>query len=204
MKERYDELIKIINEADYNYHTLDNPTITDQEYDKYLRELFELEIANPSLRRDDSPTVRVGGKVLDSFKKVTHAIPMLSLSNVFNESEIIAFDSRIRKENINPSYVCELKIDGLSVSLHYEKGKLITAATRGDGVVGEDITENVKTIKTIPLTLPKEIDIEVPSYSKTCKEYTNNSLYLEINATDKNEKITTYKIPLKLNDTCAN
>ena len=123
MKERYDELIKIINEADYNYHTLDNPTITDQEYDKYLRELFELEIANPSLRRDDSPTVRVGGKVLDSFKKVTHAIPMLSLSNVFNESEIIAFDSRIRKENINPSYVCELKIDGLSVSLHYEKGK---------------------------------------------------------------------------------
>lgn len=161
MKERYDELIKIINEADYNYHTLDNPTITDQEYDKYLRELFELEIANPSLRRDDSPTVRVGGKVLDSFKKVTHAIPMLSLSNVFNESEIIAFDSRIRKENINPSYVCELKIDGLSVSLHYEKGKLITAATRGDGVVGEDITENVKTIKTIPLTLPKEIDIEV-------------------------------------------
>ena len=158
MKERYDELIKIINEADYNYHTLDNPTITDQEYDKYLRELFELEIANPSLRRDDSPTVRVGGKVLDSFKKVTHAIPMLSL---FNESEIIAFDSRIRKENINPSYVCELKIDGLSVSLHYEKGKLITAATRGDGVVGEDITENVKTIKTIPLTLPKEIDIEV-------------------------------------------
>ena len=85
MKERYDELIKIINEADYNYHTLDNPTITDQEYDKYLRELFELEIANPSLRRDDSPTVRVGGKVLDSFKKVTHAIPMLSLSNVFND-----------------------------------------------------------------------------------------------------------------------
>ena len=161
MLERYDELIRIISEADYNYHTLDKPTISDQEYDKYLRELFELEMAHPEIVREDSPTVRVGGKVLDEFKKVTHAIPMLSLSNVFNEEEIVAFDSRIRKENINPNYVCELKIDGLSVSLHYEKGKLIYAATRGDGVVGEDITENVKTIKTVPLTLPKDIDIEV-------------------------------------------
>ena len=161
MQDRYDELIKIINEADYNYHTLDKPTITDQEYDKYLRELFDIELAHPELVRDDSPTVRVGGKVLDEFKKVTHAIPMLSLSNVFNESEIIAFDNRIRKENIDPTYVCELKIDGLSVSLHYENGKLVSAATRGDGIIGEDITENVKTIKTVPLTLKKNIDIEV-------------------------------------------
>ena len=161
MLKRYEELIKIINEADYNYHTLDSPTITDQEYDKYLRELFEIEIAPPEIVRSDSPTVRVGGKVLDEFKKVTHTIPMLSLSNVFNEEEIINFDNRIKKEGINPNYVCELKIDGLSVSLHYEKGKLVSAATRGDGVVGEDITENVKTIKTVPLTLNKPIDIEV-------------------------------------------
>ena len=143
MEERYKELIEIINEADYNYHTLDKPTITDQEYDKYLRELFELEISHPELIRNDSPTVRVGGKVLDEFKKVTHNIPMLSLSNVFNESEIINFDNRIKKEEINPNYVCELKIDGLSVSLRYEKGNFISAATRGDGIVGEDITENI-------------------------------------------------------------
>ena len=161
LEKRYEELIKIINEADYNYHTLDNPTITDQEYDKYLRELYDLEAAHPELKRDDSPTTRAGGKILEGFGKVTHKIPMLSLSNVFNESEIIAFDSRIKKEGINPKYVCELKIDGLSVSLQYEKGKFVRAATRGDGVTGEDITENVKTIKTVPLTLNEEVDIEV-------------------------------------------
>lgn len=161
MQERYDELIKIINEADYNYHTLDNPTITDQEYDKYLRELYRIEEEYPELKREDSPSNRAGGQVLDEFKKVTHTIPMMSLSNVFNESEIVTFDSRIRKEGFTPKYVCELKIDGLSVSLRYEKGKLVTAATRGDGVTGEDITANAKTIKTIPLKLNKEIDIEV-------------------------------------------
>lgn len=161
MRKRYEELIKIINEADYNYHTLDKPTITDQEYDKYLRELYRIEEEHPELMREDSPSNRAGGKVLDEFQKVTHKIPMMSLSNVFNESEIMTFDSRIRKEGINPSYVCELKIDGLSVSLRYEKGKLVTAATRGDGTTGEDITNNVKTIKTVPLVLNKEIDIEV-------------------------------------------
>jgi len=161
MQERYIELIKIINEADYNYHTLDKPTITDQEYDKYLRELYRIEEDHPELIRDDSPSQRAGGQILDEFEKVKHKIPMMSLSNVFNESEIMDFDSRIRKEGINPSYVCELKIDGLSVSLRYEKGKLVTAATRGDGTTGEDITNNVKTIKTVPLTLNREIDIEV-------------------------------------------
>ena len=144
MQERYIELIKIINEADYNYHTLDKPTITDQEYDKYLRELYRIEEDYPELIRDDSPSKRAGGAILDVFEKVKHKIPMMSLSNVFNESEIMDFDSRIRKEGINPSYVCELKIDGLSVSLRYEKGKLVTAATRGDGTTGEDITNNVK------------------------------------------------------------
>ena len=161
IKDRIDELVKIINEADYNYHTLDNPTITDQEYDKYIRELFELESKYPEYISESSPTQRVGGKVLDSFNKITHKIPMMSLSNVFNEDEVRNFDEKIRKEGIVPEYVCELKIDGLSVSLIYEKGKLVSAATRGDGVVGEDITENVKTIKTIPLKINKEIDIEV-------------------------------------------
>lgn len=160
-KERIDELVEMLNEANYNYHVLDNPTITDQEFDKLLRELFILEEKYPELVRDDSPTHRVGGVILDEFKKVTHQIPMMSLGNVFNEDEIRLFDSRIKKEGINPSYVCELKIDGLSVSLHYEKGKLVTAATRGDGTVGEDITNNVKTIKTVPLTLKEPIDIEV-------------------------------------------
>lgn len=161
MKERIDELVDLLNEANYNYHVLDNPTITDQEFDKLLRELFILEEKYPELVREDSPTHRVGGAILEEFQKVTHKIPMMSLGNVFNEEEIRAFDSRIKKEGITPQYVCELKIDGLSVSLYYEKGKLITAATRGDGTVGEDITNNVKTIKTVPLTLKEPIDIEV-------------------------------------------
>ncbi len=159
--DRMNELIDIINEADYNYHTLDNPTITDQEYDSYLRELFEIEEAHPEWVREDSPTQHAGGKIIEGFEKVTHKIPMMSLSDVFSESELIAFDERIKKEGINPEYMCELKIDGLSVSLLYEKGKLVRAATRGDGVVGEDITHNVKTIKVIPLKLKEEVDIEV-------------------------------------------
>lgn len=161
IKLRIEELIKILNEANYNYYVLDNPTISDQEFDKYLRELMELEMEYPDLARDDSPTVRVGGAVLEGFNKVNHNIPMLSINDVFNEEEIIDFDNRIKKEGFNPRYVCELKIDGLSVSLYYEKGKLVRAATRGDGVVGDDITNNVKTIKTVPLTLNEEIDIEV-------------------------------------------
>lgn len=161
LKERYDELVNIINKANYEYYVLDNPTITDQEFDKYLRELIDLEIAHPELVRPDSPTNKVGGTVIDEFKKIRHDIPMLSLSNVFNESEIIEFDERIKKEGENPNYVCELKIDGLSVSIKYEKGYFVSAATRGDGIVGEDITHNVKTIKSIPLKINKPIDIEV-------------------------------------------
>ena len=161
MQERMNELIDIINEADYNYHTLDNPTITDQDYDKYLRELIEIEEKHLEWVRFDSPTQHAGGKIIEGFQKVTHKIPMMSLSDVFSESELISFDERIKKEGYHPEYMCELKIDGLSVSLLYEKGRLIRAATRGDGVVGEDITHNVKTIKVIPLKLKKEIDIEV-------------------------------------------
>ena len=163
MKERMNELIDIINEADYNYHTLDNPTITDQEYDKYLRELFDIEEAHPEWVRPDSPTQHAGGQVIDEFKKVTHKIPMMSLSDVFSESEVIAFDERIKKEGITPEYVCELKIDGLSVSLLYENGELVRAATRGDGTTGEDITHNAKTIKVIPLKLKEKVSIEVRS-----------------------------------------
>ena len=176
VKKRVDELVNIINEADYNYHTLDKPIITDQEYDKYIRELFDLESEYPEYVREDSPTHRVGGKVLDEFEKITHKIPMMSLSNVFNESEIRAFDERIRKEGFSPEYVCELKIDGLSVSLIYEKGKLVSAATRGDGVVGEDITNNVKTIKTVPLRINEPIDIEVRG-----EIYMSKSVFEEIN-----------------------
>lgn len=161
IKKRVEELTNILNDANYKYYVLDEPTITDQEYDKYLRELEELEQKYKEFARDDSPTKRVGGEVLDSFKKVTHKIPMMSLSDVFSESEVVNFDERIKKEGIRPQYVCELKIDGLSVSLLYEHGKLVRAATRGDGVVGEDITNNVKTIKSVPLTLNEDIDIEV-------------------------------------------
>lgn len=158
--DRINELVDLLNEANYNYHVKDNPTITDQEYDKYLRELINLE-EEYGYVREDSPTKRVGGEVLDGFAKHTHKIPMMSLSNVFNEEEIRDFDNKIKKEGINPEYVCELKIDGLSVSLNYEDGILVSAATRGDGVVGEDITNNVKTIKSVPLKLKKPISIEV-------------------------------------------
>ena len=160
-RQRVEELTKILNDANYDYYVNDNPKITDQEFDKYLRELEEIEKKYPELKQENSPTNRVGGEVIDTFKKVTHSIPMLSLSDVFTEDELISFDERIKKEKISPKYVCELKIDGLSVSLHYEDGKLVRAATRGDGVVGEDITHNVKTIKTIPLTLSKKVSIEV-------------------------------------------
>lgn len=161
IKQRIDYLVDVINEANYNYHVLDNPTIEDQEYDNYLRELYTLEEKYPEFIREDSPTKKVGGEIIEAFKKVTHEKPMMSLSNVFNEEEIKAFDERIKKEGISPEYVCELKIDGLSVSLKYQKGVLVSAATRGDGITGEDITHNAKTIKTIPLKLKEPIDIEV-------------------------------------------
>lgn len=161
MRERVDELIKILEEANYNYYVLDNPTITDQEYDKYLRELINIEERYPHLKRPNSPTVKVGGEVVEKFDKIRHALPMLSLPNVFNEEEINNFIDKIEETNLHPTYVCEQKFDGLSVSLVYKKGRLVSGATRGDGIIGEDITHNVKTIKSIPLNLQKEIDIEV-------------------------------------------
>lgn len=161
MQKRYDELIEIINKASYEYYVLDNPTITDQEYDDYYNELVNIESKYPELKRIDSPTNRVGGEVLEKFEKVTHNVPMLSFDDIFNEDEIVAFDERIRKIVPNPTYTIEPKMDGLSGSLIYEKGILVRGATRGDGVIGENITNNVKTIKSIPLKLTKPIDIEV-------------------------------------------
>ena len=160
--DRYNELVELINKANYEYHVLDNPTtLTDQEYDNYIREIYAIEEEHPDWVREDSPTKKIGGVILDKFEKVTHKIPMMSLADVFNEDEIREFDARIKKEGINPTYVCELKIDGLSVSLRYEDGMLVTGATRGDGVVGEDITHNVKTIKQVPLKLSSDTSIEV-------------------------------------------
>ena len=161
IEKRIQELTEIINKANHDYYTLDNPTITDQEYDRYMEELQRLEEEYPQYKKVDSPTQRVGSEVISEFKKVTHEIPMLSLGDIFNEDEIIEFDEKVKKVVPNPKYVAELKIDGLSVSLLYRNGELVRAATRGDGVVGEDITHNAKTIKDIPLKIKQPIDIEV-------------------------------------------
>ena len=161
IEKRINELIEIINKASYEYYTLDKPSITDQEYDDYYHELEELEKLHPELIKYNSPTKRVGGKIIDGFTKVAHKVPMMSLGDIFNESEIIEFDERIKKVVPNPEYVCELKIDGLSVSLIYENGKLVRAATRGDGVTGEDITHNVMTIKSVPLEIDFKEYLEV-------------------------------------------
>ena len=161
IEKRMDELIEIINKASIEYYTNDNPSITDQEYDDYYHKLEKLEHDYPELVREDSPTKRVGGKVIDEFKKVEHKVPMMSLGDIFSEDEVIEFDKRIKKTIKNPTYVCELKIDGLSVSLVYENGKLIRGATRGNGTIGEDITHNVETIKSIPLTIDIKENIEV-------------------------------------------
>ena len=161
MKERMDELIDYINKASYEYYVLDNPTITDQEYDDYYNELLSIEEKYPELKREDSPTNRVGGAVLDKFEKVTHDHPMLSFDDIFNEEEIILFDERIKKVVSTAHYTLEPKMDGLSGSLIYKNGVLVRGATRGDGVTGEDITTNIKTIKSVPLRLTEDIDIEV-------------------------------------------
>lgn len=161
IEQKMEELINIINKASNEYYVDDNPSITDQEYDDYYRQLLTLEERYPKLKKEASPTLRVGGKVLEKFEKVKHETPMLSFDDIFNEDEIVSFDERIRKTCPNATYTLEPKMDGLSGSLLYEKGILKRAATRGDGLIGENITDNVKTIKSVPLKLNKEIDIEV-------------------------------------------
>ena len=161
IKNRIKEISDLLNKYNYEYYILDRPSVSDVEYDRLMQELVSLEEKYPEYKLDSSPTSRVGSEVISNFEKVIHKRPMLSLGNVFNESDIIKFDERIRKEGFNPTYVCELKIDGLAISLTYENGILVGGATRGDGKVGENITNNVKTIKAIPLKLTKDIDIEV-------------------------------------------
>lgn len=185
-KKRITELIKLINEANYNYYTLDNPTISDQEYDRYMIELIELEKKYPKYVSDTSPTKRVGGQVISSFQKVSHQVPMLSLSNAFNNEDITSFDLNIKKQISNLEYVLEPKIDGLAVSLVYEEGILKQGLTRGDGSIGEDITHNIKTVKSIPLVLKEKINITVRG-----EVYMSKDVFKELNEIRKlnNEKL---------------
>ena len=155
------ELVALLNRYATEYYTSDNPSVSDSEYDRLYRELVELEAAYPDQVLADSPTHRVGGKVLDGFEKYSHQYPLYSLQDAFSREELEAFDARVRKELPHPTYICELKIDGLSISLTYEKGIFVVGATRGDGSIGENITENLKRVKDIPLTLPEELDITV-------------------------------------------
>ena len=161
MNKRMNELVALLNRYATEYYTIDNPSVSDSEYDRLYRELVELETTYPDQVLADSPTHRVGGKVLDGFEKYSHQYPLYSLQDAFSREELEAFDARVRKEVAHPTYICELKIDGLSISLTYEKGILVAGATRGDGSVGENITENLKRVKDIPLTLPEELDITV-------------------------------------------
>lgn len=161
IKKKMNDLIDKINKASYEYYTLDEPTITDQEYDDMYNELLRLEEKYPKLKRNDSPTNRVGGEALEKFEKVAHETPMLSFDDIFNSEEIEVFDARIKKQVKNPTYTLEPKMDGLSGSLIYRDGILERAATRGDGVIGENITTNVKTIRSVPLKLTEKINIEV-------------------------------------------
>ena len=161
MNKRMNELVALLNRYASEYYTSDNPSVSDSEYDRLYRELVELETAYPDQVLADSPTHRVGGKVLDGFEKYSHQYPLYSLQDAFSREELEAFDARVRKEVIHPTYICELKIDGLSISLTYKKGILVAGATRGDGSIGENITENLKRVKDIPLTLPEELDITV-------------------------------------------
>ena len=161
MNKRMNELVALLNRYAAEYYTSDNPSVSDSEYDRLYRELVELETAYPDQVSADSPTHRVGGKVLDGFEKYSHQYPLYSLQDAFSREELEAFDARVRKEVAHPTYICELKIDGLSISLTYEKGILVAGATRGDGSIGENITENLKRVKDIPLTLPEELDITV-------------------------------------------
>jgi DNA ligase (NAD+) len=159
---RINELHELLNQYNYEYHVLDKPSVPDSEYDQLLRELIELEDQFPDLKTSDSPSQRVGGAILDAFEKVEHRTPMLSLGNAFNEEDLRDFDRRVRQAiGDDFSYVCELKIDGLAVSLRYEDGVFVQGATRGDGSIGEDITSNLKTIRSIPLKISEKISFEV-------------------------------------------
>lgn len=161
MNERMKELVELLNRYATEYYTSDNPSVSDSEYDRLYRELVELEKDHPDQVLPESPTHRVGGKILDGFEKYSHQYPLYSLQDAFSREELDAFDARVRKELDDVTYICELKIDGLSISLTYEQGSFVAGATRGDGSIGENITENLKRVKDIPLSLSEKIDITV-------------------------------------------
>ena len=161
MNERMKELVELLNRYATEYYTSDNPSVSDSEYDRLYRELVELEKAHPDQVLPESPTHRVGGKILDGFEKYSHQYPLYSLQDAFSREELDSFDARVRKELDDVTYICELKIDGLSISLTYEQGIFVAGATRGDGSIGENITENLKRVKDIPLSLPEKLDITV-------------------------------------------
>uniref|UniRef100_A0A7C4GGJ5 DNA ligase n=1 Tax=Fervidobacterium thailandense TaxID=1008305 RepID=A0A7C4GGJ5_9BACT len=161
VRQEVEKLRKEIEYHNYRYYVLASPVISDEEYDRLMKRLMELEEKYPELRTPDSPTQRVGGAPVEGFETVEHSEPMLSLDNTYSEAEIINFDARVQRTVGAVEYVAELKIDGVSIALRYEKGILVKAITRGDGLKGDDVTVNVKTIKSIPLRLPREIDLEV-------------------------------------------
>ncbi|MBV8369086.1 MAG: NAD-dependent DNA ligase LigA, partial [Candidatus Eremiobacteraeota bacterium] len=172
-RKRARELRARIDEANYRYHVLDDPQVSDADYDMLLRELIDLEESHPELRTPDSPTQRVGGTPASGFPPYVHARPMLSLANAFDENELTAFDARVRKlggVQGDVAYTCELKIDGLAMSLRYDNGRLTAGGTRGDGSTGEEVTANLRTIKAIPLTLrgtpPRHIDVRGEAYMR--------------------------------------
>lgn len=159
--DRMNEIIELLNKYAYEYYTLDKPSVEDAEYDRLMQELIRIESSHPEWVRLDSPTRKIGGEVISEFEKVTHRVPMMSLGNVFNEEEIRDFDEKVSKVFPNHEYVCELKIDGLAFNLEYKDGVFVRAATRGNGIVGEDITHNVKTIKSIPHVLKEKVDLDI-------------------------------------------
>ena len=191
IKEEISKLVSLLNKYSYDYYVEDNPQISDTEYDTLYKQLEKLEEKHPELILENSPTQRVGDKVLDEFEKITHKVPMLSLSNTFSTEDLRDFDSRVKKlvPNDKVEYICELKIDGLAISINYENGKLVSAATRGDGTVGEDVTENIKTIFSIPKVLKDNRSFEVrgevylprKSFELLNKERENNNEVLFAN-----------------------
>ena len=183
-------LIDVLNKANVEYYVNDNPTLSDNEYDSLMDELIKLEEKYPKLKQSNSPTTKVGNEVIAAFNKVTHPTPMFSLADVFNEDEVRDFDAKVRREVSNPEYVCELKMDGLAVSLIYKDGKFVSAATRGNGVIGEDITHNVRTIKKLPLTLHKKVDLEVRG-----EIYMNKKVFNELNEKRKQENLNLFQNP---------
>ncbi|MFC0138450.1 DNA ligase [Staphylococcus petrasii] len=184
IQQRVNELHDLLNQYSYEYYVQDNPSVPDSEYDKLLRELIDIEEAHPEYKTADSPTVRVGGEAQSSFEKVDHDTPMLSLGNAFNEEELRRFDARIREQIGQVEYMCELKIDGLAVSLKYVDGRFVQGLTRGNGTTGEDITENLRTIHAIPLKIKEPLNFEVRG-----EAYMPRSSFMALNEEkEKNEE----------------